>query len=356
MLFIAPCLTPPPTHTHSPAHPPARPPAPLAAPRPQLEIAAESAHPDFRCFFSAEPINGAPQAKIIPESILQTCIKVSNEPPSDMKSNMRRAFAAFTPEQCDRPSTPAKRVAFRSILFGLCFYHSLLLGRKKFGVGIGTGSGSGLGFCRGYSFNIGDLTTCGDVLYNYLEAYESIPWKDLQYMFGEVFYGGHITDAMDRRCCTTYLEVLIRQEILPVVSAGRGGAGYLVTHMTYAGGFAAAALMAHLPPLRRAACPVPLLATKGAFARPSPLQPFAARRRSHPPVRPGSLPPPPPTHRAPWRTPPPGSLPPWSSPPAPASRPRCPPTTPSSRSTSRPACRQRAPSCTACTPPRSCRC
>jgi dynein heavy chain len=37
-------------------------------------------------------------------------------------------------------------------------------------VGIGTGSGSGLGFCRGYSFNMGDLTTCGDVLHNYLEA------------------------------------------------------------------------------------------------------------------------------------------------------------------------------------------
>jgi hypothetical protein len=26
----------------------------------KLEIAAETAHPDFRCFFSAEPINGAP--------------------------------------------------------------------------------------------------------------------------------------------------------------------------------------------------------------------------------------------------------------------------------------------------------
>ena len=103
-----------------------------------------------------------------------------------MRSNMRRAFAAFTPEQCDRPSTETKRSAFRSILFGLCFYHSLLLGRKKFGVGIGTGSGSGLGFCRGYSFNMGDLTTCGDVLFNYLEAYEEIPWPDLRYMFGEV--------------------------------------------------------------------------------------------------------------------------------------------------------------------------
>lgn len=105
----------------------------------KLEVAAESAHPGFQCFFSAEPINGAPQAKIIPESILQMCIKVSNEPPSDMRSNMRRAFAAFTPEAEDRLSTAAKRTAYKSILFGLCFYHSLLLGRKKFGTGIGTG-------------------------------------------------------------------------------------------------------------------------------------------------------------------------------------------------------------------------
>ncbi|GBF93145.1 dynein alpha flagellar outer arm [Raphidocelis subcapitata] len=199
----------------------------------RLEAAADGVHPDFRCFFSAEPINGAPQAKIIPESILQNAIKISNEPPSDMASNMRRALAAFPPDLEQRLATPAKCTAFRSILFGLCFYHSLLLGRKKFGVGIGTGeglgkmggfervcSGSGLGFCRAYSFNTGDLVTCGDVLINYLGAYKDVPWDDLRYMFGEVFYGGHITDNMDRRACTTYLQasarVLIRPEILPV--------------------------------------------------------------------------------------------------------------------------------------------
>jgi dynein heavy chain len=37
----------------------------------KLEAAAEGAHRDFRCFFSAEPIAGAPHAAIIPESLLQ---------------------------------------------------------------------------------------------------------------------------------------------------------------------------------------------------------------------------------------------------------------------------------------------
>ena len=181
----------------------------------KLEIAAESAHRDFRCFFSAEPINGNPFAKIVPESILQTCIKISNEPPSDLKSNMRRALAPFSQDVLDRSTTPEKKTVHTAVLFALCFYHSLLLGRKKFGVGIGIGLGSGLGYCRGYSFNMGDLVNCTEVLYNYLEGNASTPWEDMRYMFAEVFYGGHITDAMDRRLCVSYLDVLVVPELLP---------------------------------------------------------------------------------------------------------------------------------------------
>ena len=181
----------------------------------KLEAAAEAGNGDFRCFFSAEPIASAPLARIIPESILQTCIKVSNEPPSDMKSNMRRAISMFDQDYLDSSSTPEKQTVKRSVLFALCFYHSLLLGRKKFGVGIGAGNGSGLGYCRPYSFNAGDLKSCCDVLHNYTENNDDTPFEDLRYLFGEVFYGGHITDPMDRRMCTTYLDLLIRPELVP---------------------------------------------------------------------------------------------------------------------------------------------
>jgi dynein heavy chain, axonemal len=30
--------------------------------------------------------------------------------------------------------------------------------------------------------------------------------EDLRYLFGEIMYGGHITDDWDRRLCKTYLE------------------------------------------------------------------------------------------------------------------------------------------------------
>lgn len=62
----------------------------------KLESAAEHAHEDFRCFFSAEPIAGAPQAAILPEALVQGSLTVANEPPSDLRSNMKRALASFT--------------------------------------------------------------------------------------------------------------------------------------------------------------------------------------------------------------------------------------------------------------------
>lgn len=37
-----------------------------------------------------------------------------------------------------------------------------------------------------YSFNDGDLTICGDILTNYLNRYDKIPWDDLRYLFGEI--------------------------------------------------------------------------------------------------------------------------------------------------------------------------
>jgi len=55
-----------------------------------LEVVTINPHENFRVFLSSEapPL---PLQKIIPESILQNSIKVANESPSDLKSNLRRA-------------------------------------------------------------------------------------------------------------------------------------------------------------------------------------------------------------------------------------------------------------------------
>jgi len=167
----------------------------------KLEIAQETGHPDFRCFVTAEP-PGLPDQMLIPEGIMQAAIKVANEPPTDVKSLYRSAYALFTQADIDKSS---KQVEFKPMLFGLCFFHALVLGRRKFGY---------QGFSRAYAWNNGDLTVCGAILHNYLEANADTPWADVRYLFGEVMYGGHITDPWDRRITSTYLEVLLNPNLI----------------------------------------------------------------------------------------------------------------------------------------------
>jgi dynein heavy chain, axonemal len=166
-----------------------------------LERVSFNAHEDFRCFISSEP-PPIPTMQMIPEPILQTCIKVANESPQDLKANMRRAWSNFND---DKWNGLAKKTEFKAILFSLCYFHSVVIGRKKFG---------SIGWSRSYNFNEGDLTICSDVLVNYLSKYEKIPYEDLRYMYGEIMYGGHITDNWDRRTNAAYLKKLIKPELL----------------------------------------------------------------------------------------------------------------------------------------------
>lgn len=166
-------------------------------------VLEDGAHDEFRCFVSSEPPS-LPHMEIIPESILQNSLKVANEAPTDLKSNIRRAFSKFDESHFEK-SKSHKHPEFKALLFGLCMFHSLILGRRKFG---------SQGWSRKYNFNDGDLTICGDILHNYLAGYELVPYADLQYLYGEIMYGGHITDDWDRRTNNTYLKVLIKPKIL----------------------------------------------------------------------------------------------------------------------------------------------
>lgn len=162
----------------------------------KLEAVSEKAHPDFRCFISAEPPPFT-YMKNMPESLMQGAIKVANEAPADLKSNLLRAWATFSQQRIDACSKPH---AFKACLFTLCWYHAVVLGRRRFGQ---------QGWSKAYSFNKGDLSVCADVLGLYINNNASVPWQDLRYIFGEIMYGGHITDPWDRRTNNTYLQVFL---------------------------------------------------------------------------------------------------------------------------------------------------
>ncbi|XP_073516352.1 dynein axonemal heavy chain 9 isoform X1 [Phyllobates terribilis] len=167
----------------------------------KLEHHSEGSHPNFRVFISAEPA-GSPEGHIIPQGILENSIKITNEPPTGMHANLHKALDNFnqdTLEMC------ARETEFKSILFALCYFHAVVAERRKFGP---------QGWNRSYPFNTGDLTISVNVLYNYLEANAKVPYDDLRYLFGEIMYGGHITDDWDRRLCRTYLEEFIKPEMM----------------------------------------------------------------------------------------------------------------------------------------------
>lgn len=123
----------------------------------------------FRLIMSANPTEN------FPISLLQRSVKMTVEPPRGIRPNMARLYrnigASFT--QCD------KEQAFRKAIFGLCWFHTLLLERKKF---------KSLGWNNAYPFNDSDWSVCAETLANYMgrvkdgsviETYNrkaAIPW------------------------------------------------------------------------------------------------------------------------------------------------------------------------------------
>jgi dynein heavy chain len=159
--------------------------------------ATEGSHANFRLYLSADP------SKEIPVGILERSIKLTNEPPQGLKANMKRAFTFFTKEDIED-----KDPKIKTILFGLCYFHSVMTERRKFGP---------KGWNMMYPFSMGDLRDSSTVLNNYMEqnaASGKIPWDDLRYIFGEIMYGGHIVDNLDRRFCAAFLETLMQDTLL----------------------------------------------------------------------------------------------------------------------------------------------
>ncbi|XP_033702631.1 dynein axonemal heavy chain 9 [Tursiops truncatus] len=167
----------------------------------KLEEHSENSHPEFRVFISAEPAPST-EGHIIPQGILENSVKITNEPPTGMHANLHKALDNFTQDTLELCS---RETEFKSILFALCYFHAVVAERRKFGP---------QGWNRSYPFNTGDLTISVNVLYNFLEANVKVPYDDLRYLFGEIMYGGHITDEWDRRLCRTYLEEFIKPEML----------------------------------------------------------------------------------------------------------------------------------------------
>ena len=160
----------------------------LMADMEQLLTKLPAIDPGFRLFITCLP------HKDFPLGLLQMCTKVTNEPPAGLKAGLLRSYTTMVDqERLERVETEQ----WRQLLFALCFLHSVVQERRKFGP---------LGWCVPYEFNTGDATA--SILFLEKHLYNGpISWTTFQYMVAEVQYGGKITDSVDRRLFNTYSQV-----------------------------------------------------------------------------------------------------------------------------------------------------
>ncbi|KAI9188053.1 hypothetical protein H9P43_002444 [Blastocladiella emersonii ATCC 22665] len=150
-------------------------------------LAKEEPHPDFRLWLSSSP---HPQ---FPITILHSAIKMTTEPPKGLRANMIRLYTKQTEESLN---SCRKTTDYKRLLFGLSFFHSVVLERKKFLT---------LGWNNAVDFNDSDFEICVSILSLLLDDYPDTPWDALRYLIAEANYGGRITDDWDRRVLKTYI-------------------------------------------------------------------------------------------------------------------------------------------------------
>jgi dynein heavy chain len=154
-------------------------------------------HKNFRLWLSSSP---HPQ---FPIAILQRGIKMTTEPPKGLRANLLTLYNTVSEEQfarCGQVST------YKRLLFGLVWFHAILLERRKF---------KSLGFNIPYDFNGSDFAICHDLIIVFLDEYpDRVPYDAMKYLIAEANYGGRVTDDWDRRLVNVYISELMHEDVV----------------------------------------------------------------------------------------------------------------------------------------------
>ncbi|CAJ1382663.1 unnamed protein product, partial [Effrenium voratum] len=169
---------------------------------PRLEAIQESQdadkiNPDYRLWLTSMP---SPK---FPVPVLQSGIKITNEPPKGLRANLGRTYQDIVEDVFE--GCPSKPFEFKKLLFGLAFFHAVILERRKFGP---------IGWNIPYEWMDSDFQVSREQVRMYLVSQPDVPWITLRYIIAEVNYGGRVTDDKDVRLISAVLKGYFSEAIL----------------------------------------------------------------------------------------------------------------------------------------------
>ncbi|GAB0094584.1 Dynein heavy chain [Sergentomyia squamirostris] len=158
----------------------------------------------FRLWLTSYPVEDFPPA------LLQSAVKMTNEPPLGLKQNLLRSYNS-EPMNNEQFYTgcPDKYKAFTKLLYGLCFFHAVVQERRKFG---------SMGWNIAYGFNETDFQISVKQLQMFINEFKEIPFETVKYLTAECNYGGRITDCWDRRVIGTLLQDYFNENVITDVT------------------------------------------------------------------------------------------------------------------------------------------
>lgn len=156
----------------------------------------DTINPEYRLWLTSMP------TPVFPVPVLQSGLKLTNEPPKGLKANLKRTYNEVEDKEYEDCSKPRE---YKKLLFALAYFHAVILERRKFGA---------IGWNIAYEWMNSDFFMSQAQVKMFLDQQPDVPYTALNYLVAEINYGGRVTDDKDVELIKSLLKRYFTPDIL----------------------------------------------------------------------------------------------------------------------------------------------